>query len=193
MGKGRVEAFTDGVVAIIITITVLEMHVPEAATLAAFRAELPILLAYVLSFVNVGIYWNNHHHMLHATQHVDGSVLWANMFMLFWLSLAPWVIRWLDETGFASLPTSAYGVVFGMAAIGFIWTQARIIAVNGRDSTVARAVGSDTKGKISLVAYVAGIVTAFFAPWIAAAFYVGIALLWLIPDRRIEDELKRER
>ena len=189
MRPARVEAFTDGVVAIIITITVLEMHVPEAATLAAFRAELPILLTYALSFVNVGIYWNNHHHMLHATQHVDGSVLWANMFMLFWLSLAPWVIRWLDETGFASLPTSAYGVVFGMAAIGFIWTQARIIVVNGRDSAVARAVGSDWKGKLSLAGYCSGVVLAQITPGLAIAVYVAIALVWLLPDRRIERQL----
>ena len=193
MKTERVQAFTDGVVAIIITITVLELPVPHHADLASLRAELPILLAYVLSFVNVGIYWNNHHHMFQATEHIDGSVLWANLFMLFWMSLAPWTIRWLDESNFAAMPMAAYGLIFGMTAIGYVWTQARIIAVNGRDSTVARAVGSDTKGKISLVAYVAGIVTAFFAPWIAAALYVGIALLWLIPDRRIEDELKRER
>jgi len=193
MKTDRVQAFTDGVIAIVITITVLELPVPRHADLASLRAELPILLAYVLSFVNVGIYWNNHHHMFQATEHIDGSVLWANLFMLFWMSLAPWTIRWLDESNFAAMPMAAYGLIFGMTAIGYVWTQARIIAVNGRDSTVARAVGSDTKGKISLVAYVAGIVTAFFAPWIAAAFYVGIALLWLIPDRRIEDELKRER
>jgi uncharacterized membrane protein len=191
MKPARLEAFTDGVVAIIITITVLEMHVPEGATLAAFRAELPILLTYALSFVNVGIYWNNHHHMLHATEHVDGSVLWANLFMLFWLSLAPWVIRWLDETGFAALPTSAYGVVFGMAAIGFIWTQARIIAVNGRDSAVARAVGSDWKGKLSLAGYSAGVLLAQIASWLAITVYVAIALVWLLPDRRIERQLER--
>lgn len=193
MKTDRVQAFTDGVIAIVITITVLELPVPHHADLASLRAELPILLAYVLSFVNVGIYWNNHHHMFQATEHIDGSVLWANLFMLFWMSLAPWTIRWLDESNFAAMPMAAYGLIFGMTAIGYVWTQARIIAVNGRDSTVARAVGGDTKGKISLVAYVAGIVTAFFAPWIAAALYVGIALLWLIPDRRIEDELKRER
>jgi len=193
MKTDRVQAFTDGVIAIVITITVLELPVPHHADLASLRAELPILLAYVLSFVNVGIYWNNHHHMFQATEHIDGSVLWANLFMLFWMSLAPWTIRWLDESNFAAMPMAAYGLIFGMTAIGYVATQARIIAVNGRDSTVARAVGGDTKGKISLVAYVAGIVTAFFAPWIAAALYVGIALLWLIPDRRIEDELKRER
>jgi len=193
MKTDRVQAFTDGVIAIVITITVLELPVPHHADLASLRAELPILLAYVLSFVNVGIYWNNHHHMFQATEHIDGSVLWANLFMLFWMSLAPWTIRWLDESNFAAMPMAAYGLIFGMTAIGYVWTQARIIAVNGRDSTVARAVGGDTKGKISLVAYMAGIVTAFFAPWVAASLYVGIALLWLIPDRRIEEELKRER
>ena len=192
MQSNRLEAFTDGVIAIIITITVLELPVPHHADLASLRAEAPILLAYVLSFINVGIYWNNHHHMFQATEHIDGSVLWANLFMLFWMSLAPWVIRWLDESNFAPMPVAAYGLVFGMTAIGYVGTQARIIAVNGRDSAVARAVGADTKGKISLAAYATGIVTAFFAPWVAVALYVAIALLWLIPDRRIEDELRRE-
>jgi uncharacterized membrane protein len=193
MKTERVQAFTDGVIAIIITITVLELPVPHRADLASLRGELPILLAYALSFVNVGIYWNNHHHLFQATRHIDGSVLWANLSMLFWMSLAPWTIRWLDESNFAALPMAAYGLIFGMTAIGYMWTQARIIAINGRDSTVARAVRGDRKGKISLAAYVAGIVLAFFQPWIAAALYIGISLVWLIPDRRIEDELKRER
>lgn len=192
MKTDRVQAFTDGVIAIIITITVLELPVPHRADLASLRGELPILFAYAVSFVNVGIYWNNHHHMFQATKHVDGSVLWANLFMLFWMSLAPWTIRWLDESDFAALPMSAYGVVFGMTAIGYTWTQARIIAINGRDSTVARAVGGDIKGKVSLAAYAAGVALAFVAPWLAAAFYAGIALIWLIPDRRIEEELRRE-
>ena len=192
MKSNRLEAFTDGVIAIIITITVLELPVPHHADLASLRMEAPILLAYVLSFVNVGIYWNNHHHMFQATEHIDGSVLWANLFMLFWMSLAPWCIRWLDESSFAAMPVAAYGLIFGMTAIGYFWTQARIIAVNGRDSAVARAVGNDTKGKISLAGYIGGIVTAFFVPWVAVALYVGVALLWLIPDRRIENELHRE-
>ncbi|MBW8745477.1 MAG: DUF1211 domain-containing protein [Sphingomonas sp.] len=193
MKTERVQAFTDGVIAIIITITVLELPVPHHADLAALRGELPILFAYVLSFVNVGIYWNNHHHLFQATRHVDGSVLWANLFMLFWMSLAPWTIRWLDESDFAALPMAAYGVIFGMSALGYIVMQARIIAINGRDSTVGRAVGNDIKGKISLAAYAAGAVSAFIQPWIAGALYTGIALVWLIPDRRIEDELRRER
>lgn len=190
MKAGRLEAFTDGVVAIIITIAVLELPVPHGHDLAALKASAPILLAYVLSFVNVGIYWNNHHHMLHATDRIDGSVLWANLFMLFWLSLAPWVIRWLDETEFAAMPTAAYGLIFGMAAIGYIWTQARIIAVNGPGSAVAHAVGGDTKGKISMAMYAAGIVAAFVAPWVSDVLYVAIAVIWLIPDRRIERELR---
>jgi len=192
MKTDRVQAFTDGVIAIIITITVLELPVPHHADLASLRGELPILLAYVVSFVNVGIYWNNHHHLFQATKHIDGSVLWANLFMLFWMSLAPWTIRWLDESDFAALPMAAYGLIFGMTAIGYIWTQARIIAVNGKDSTIARAVGNDTKGKISLAAYGGGIGLAFVQPWLAAALYAGVALVWLIPDRRIEDELRRE-
>ena len=192
MKTERIQAFTDGVVAIIITITVLELPVPHHADLASLRAVAPILLAYVLSFVNVGIYWNNHHHLLQATERVDGSVLWANLFMLFWMSLAPWCIRWLDESGFAAMPVAGFGLIFGMTAIGYLWTQTRIIAVNGRDSLVARAVGSDRKGKYSLAAYASGVVLAFVAPWLACAIYVGIALLWLIPDRRIEDELHRQ-
>jgi len=192
MKTERLQAFTDGVIAIIITITVLELPVPHRADFLSLRGELPILLAYALSFVNVGIYWNNHHHLFQATRHIDGSVLWANLFMLFWMSLAPWTIRWLDESNFAALPMAAYGLIFGMTAIGYMWTQMRIIAINGRDSTVARAVRGDRKGKISLAAYVAGIILAFFAPWLAAALYIGISLVWLIPDRRIEDELKRE-
>jgi uncharacterized membrane protein len=142
--------------------------------------------------VNVGIYWNNHHHMFQATKHIDGSVLWANLFMLFWMSLAPWMIRWLDESNFAAMPMAAYGVIFGMTSIGYMAMQARIIAINGHESTIARAVGTDIKGKISLAGYGAGIVIAFISPLVAAALYVGIALLWLIPDRRIEDELRRE-
>lgn len=189
MRSGRLEAFTDGVIAIIITITVLEMPVPHGATLAGVRAALPVLVAYALSFANVGLYWNNHHHMLQATERIDGSVLWANLFMLFWMSLVPWVIRWLDEAGFGAMPTAAYGVVLGMTAIGYRWTQARIIAVNGRDSAVARAVGRDRKGRGSLILYFAGVPIAFRAPYVADAIYIGIALLWLLPDRRIERAL----
>ena len=191
MKSNRLEAFTDGVVAIIITITVLELPVPHHADLVSLRAQAPILLAYALSFVTVGIYWNNHHHMLQATEHIDGSVLWANLFMLFWMSLAPWEIRWLDESNFAPMPIAAFGVVFIMTSIGYIWTQARIIAVNGRDSVVARAVGGDAKGRVSLAGYALAIMLAFILPWASCAIYASIALLWLVPDRRIEHELHK--
>ena len=191
MKSNRLEAFTDGVVAIIITITVLELPVPHHADLLSLRAQAPILLAYALSFVTVGIYWNNHHHMLQATEHIDGSVLWANLFMLFWMSLAPWEIRWLDESNFAPMPIAAFGVVFIMTSIGYIWTQARIIAVNGRDSVVARAVGGDAKGRVSLAGYALAIMLAFILPWASCAIYASIALLWLVPDRRIEHELHK--
>jgi uncharacterized membrane protein len=188
----RLEAFTDGVVAIIITITVLEMRVPHIASLAGLRAVAPVLAAYALAFVNVGIYWNNHHHLLHATNKVDGRVLWANLFMLFWLSLVPWVIRWADETGFPSLPVAAYGFILAFAALGYIWTQAEIIRVNGGDSIVAKAVGGDRKGKLSLVGYTAGLAAAFITPWLAGLFYLAVSMSWFIPDRRIERELEDE-
>lgn len=190
MRAERLEAFTDGVVAIIITITVLEMKVPAAPSLPALLAAAPVLLAYVLSFLNVGLYWNNHHHMFQAASHVDGRVLWANLFMLFWLSLVPWVIRWLDDGGFAALPTAAYGVVLGFAGAGYSWTQAELIRVNGHDSAVARAVGGDWKGKLSMVGYAAAVVVAFVMPAAAIAIYVAIALSWFIPDRRIERQLR---
>src|SRR6266436_2800691 len=165
MTKGRLEAFTDGVIAIIITIMVLELKVPQGADLAALQASVPVFLAYVLSFVNVGIYWNNHHHMLHATDRIDGRVLWANLFLLFWLSLVPFMIRWMDEVGITALPTAAYGVVLAMAAIGYTQLQAAIVACNGQSSKLAAAVGNDFKGKISLALYVAAIPLAFVSPW----------------------------
>jgi uncharacterized membrane protein len=191
MKSERVQAFTDGVIAIIITITVLELPVPHHADLVSLRTEAPILLAYALSFVTVGIYWTNHHHLFQATEHIDGSVLWANLFMLFWMSLAPWEIRWLDESNFAPMPIAGFGLVYILTAIGYIWTQMRIIAVNGPDSPVARAIGGDAKGKISVCGYALAILLAFVLPWLSCAIYVAIALVWLIPDRRIEDELKR--
>jgi uncharacterized membrane protein len=190
MGKGRLEAFTDGVIAIIITIMVLELKVPHGADFAALESSIPVLLAYVLSFVNVGIFWANHHHMLHATDRIDGKVLWANLFLLFWLSLVPFVIRWMDEAGFTALPTAAYGVVLGMAAIGYTVLQAAIVALNGRSSRLAEAVGHDFKGKVSIVMYAASVPLAFVSPWIAITLYVAVALVWLVPDRRIETKLK---
>ena len=186
MDSNRLEAFTDGVVAIIITIMVLELKVPSDGSFAALQQSVPILLAYVLSFVNVGLYWNNHHHMLHATDRIDGKVLWANLFLLFWLSLVPFVIRWLDASHFSPAATAAYGVVLGMAAIAYALTARAIIACNGPDSAVARAIGRDRKGKLSIVLYAVAIPLAFFLQWLAAMLYVFVILLWLIPDRRIE-------
>jgi len=186
MGKQRLEAFTDGVIAIIITIMVLEIKVPSGPGLAALAASVPILLTYALSFANVGIFWNNHHHMLHVTERINGTVLWANLFLLFWMSLIPFVIRWIDETHFAAIPTAGYGVVLAMSAIAYVWLQRSIIAVEGAHSKLARAIGRDLKGKISLLLYIVGIALAFVRPWLAIAVYVLIALLWFIPDRRIE-------
>ena len=192
MKSARVEAFTDGVVAIIITIMVLELKVPHSDDLAGLLHSAPLFAAYALSFVNVGLYWANHHHMFHATEHVDGKVIWANMSLLFWLSLVPFVIRWIDEVGFTPWPTAAYGIVLGLAAISYQLTERAIIAVNGRDSTVARAVGVDRKGTLSLLGYIVAVPLAFVAPWIAISLYVLISAVWLIPDRRIEKELIRQ-
>jgi uncharacterized membrane protein len=186
VAKGRLEAFTDGVVAIIITIMVLEVKVPHGTDLTALKAGAPIFLAYILSYINVGIFWNNHHHMLQVTERIDGRVLWCNLFLLFWLSLVPFVIRWIDEAGITPLPTAAYGAVLAMAAVGYTLLQRAIIAANGRTSRLATALGRDIKGKLSLSAYVAAIPVAFFYTWIAVALYIAVALMWLVPDRRIE-------
>jgi TMEM175 potassium channel family protein len=191
MEPARLEAFTDGVVAIIITIMVLEIRVPHGADLAALQADVPVLLAYLLSYVNVGIFWNNHHHMLHVTERIDGKVLWANLGLLFWLSLVPFVIRWIDEAGFTALPTAAYGIVLACAAVSYIILQRQIIAVNGHDSRLAVALGSDFKGKLSLALYLAAIPLAFARPWIAIVLYVTVALSWLVPDTRIEALVNR--
>ncbi|MBV9344743.1 MAG: DUF1211 domain-containing protein [Gammaproteobacteria bacterium] len=189
MNRARLEAFTDGVIAIIITIMVLEIHVPAGHDWSALRAEVPILLAYVLAYVNVGIFWNNHHHMLHAAERVNGRVLWANLLLLFWLSLVPFVIRWMDEAGFAAAPVAAYGVVLSGAAVGYTLLERVLIAYNGPHSRLARAVGSDRKGKLSLLGYLLSIPLAFYQPLASLAVYVLIALVWLVPDRRIEAHL----
>jgi Predicted integral membrane protein len=191
MSKNRLEAFSDGVIAIIITIMVLEIRVPHGADLTALQADVPVLLAYLLSYVNVGIFWNNHHHMLQVTERIDGKVLWANLGLLFWLSLVPFVIRWIDEAGFTALPTAAYGVVLACASVSYIILQRQIIAVNGHDSRLAVALGSDFKGKLSLALYLAAIPLAFARPWIAIVFYVTVALSWLVPDTRIEALVNR--
>jgi uncharacterized membrane protein len=192
MRKGRLEAFSDGVIAIIITIMVLELKVPHGTDVAALRPLLPLFLSYVLSFVNIGIYWNNHHHLLHAARQVNGRVLWANLLLLFWLSLIPFFTGWMGENHFASLPTALYGVVVLMAAFSYVVLQRAIVAADGPDSPLARAVGPDRKGLVSRLAYMAAIAGAFIRPWIAWTLYVAVALLWFVPDRRIERVLMRE-
>ena len=192
MGKGRLEAFSDGVLAIIITIMVLEMKVPHGDSIAALRPLVPVFLSYVLSFVYIGIYWNNHHHMLHATQKVSGTVLWANLHLLFWLSLIPFATGWMGENHFAPAPTALYGVPLLMAAIAYWLLQKAILVNQGQDSLLRVAVGSDLKGKISPVLYVVAIPLAFVVPWLAGAIYVGVALMWLVPDRRIEEKVEEE-
>ena len=187
MGKGRLEAFSDGVIAIIITIMVLEMKVPHTPSLQALAPVLPVFLSYVLSFVYVGIYWNNHHHMLHVAPHVNGGALWANLHLLFWLSLFPFATAWMGENRFAALPTLLYGVVLLMAAIAYWILQRQLIAAGA--TQLRRAVGRDWKGKLSPLLYLAGIAAASWSPALAQAIYVAVALMWLVPDRRIEREL----
>lgn len=189
MGKARLEAFSDGVLAIIITIMVLEMKVPHGDDLSALRPLIPVFLSYVLSFVYLGIYWNNHHHMLHTTQHVTGTVLWANLHLLFWLSLFPFVTGWMGENHFASAPTALYGVVLLLAAIAYWVLQRAIISSQGSNSLLAKAVGRDVKGKLSPLLYALAIPLAFLEQWIAGGIYVLVALMWLVPDRRIERAL----
>jgi uncharacterized membrane protein len=189
MGKNRLEAFSDGVLAIVITIMVLELKVPRGASPEALAGLWPVFLSYVLSFVNVGIYWNNHHHLLHTVKHVSGAILWANMHLLFWLSLFPFTTGWMGENQFAPWPVAVYGVVLLMAAVSYYVLVRAIISVHGRDSALARAVGQDWKGKIPLVAYAAAIGLAFVNPWISCALYVAVALMWLVPDKRIERTL----
>ncbi|HEX6631809.1 MAG TPA: TMEM175 family protein [Gemmatimonadaceae bacterium] len=186
MSTTRLEAFSDGVLAIIITIMVLELRPPHEVSLEALRPLLPVLLSYVLSFIYLGIYWNNHHHMLHVTRRVNGTILWANLHLLFWLSLVPFVTAWMGENHFAPVPTAAYGVVLLLAAIAYWVLQGRIVASQGPASVLAAAVGRDLKGKLSPLLYVLAIALAFVRPWLSEALYVGTALMWLIPDRRIE-------
>ncbi len=186
MTTGRLETFSDGVLAIIITIMVLEMKVPHGAEFGALQPLIPVLLSYVLSFIYLGIYWNNHHHMMHVVHRVSGGVLWANLHLLFWLSLVPFVTGWMGENHFAPAPMALYGVVLLMAAISYTILLGAILRVEGRDSLIARAVGMDRKGKLSMLLYVVGIAASFFSSWVSGAMYVAVALIWLIPDRRIE-------
>ena len=189
MGTNRLEAFSDGVLAIIITIMVLELKVPHHASLDALAPLTPVFLSYVLSFIYVGIYWNNHHHMLHACHHVNGGVLWANLHLLFWLSLFPFATGWMGENHFEAVPTAAYGVVLLMAAIAYWLLQQTLIRSQGKDSLLRKAVGGDWKGKLSPALYILGIVAAFWNHAISQALYVLVALIWLVPDRRIEHTL----
>ena len=186
MGKGRLEAFSDAVIAIIITIMVLEMKVPLGHSPEDLKPLVPVFLSYLLSFVYVGIYWNNHHHMLHACQLISGGVLWANLHLLFWLSLFPFVSGWMGETHFAAWPSAIYGIVLLMAACAYWILQQTIIAVEGTGSVLKRAVGKDWKGKLSPLVYLTAIASTFFLPWLAQVLYVFVALIWLVPDRRIE-------
>lgn len=186
MNKSRLEAFSDGVIAVIITIMVLEMKPPHGTSVQALRPVVPVFLSYILSFVNVGIYWNNHHHLLHAAQRVNGAVLWANLHLLFWLSVIPFATAWMDENQFQPWPVAIYGIDLLMAGVAyFILTQA-LLHLHGKSSTLAASIGNDRKGKLSVVIYAAAIPLAFVRPWIAGACYVIVAVMWLIPDRRIE-------
>lgn len=189
MKPARLEAFSDGVIAIIITIAVLGLDVPEGPDLKALAKEAPVLMVYVLSYLNVGLYWNNHHHLFQTAERVDGRVLWANLFLLFWLSLAPFVIRWLDASNFSSAPTAAFGVVMGMASVGWSLTQRALILCNGEDSRVARAVGNDRKGRVTLGLHALAVPLAFVHPLVAIALYAAAVMAWIIPDQRFERAL----
>jgi uncharacterized membrane protein len=189
MNKGRLEAFSDGVIAILITIMVLELKIPHGADWQALRPTVPVFLTYVLSFINLGIYWNNHHHLLYAARQINGKILWANMHLLFWLSLIPFVTGWMGENHFAPLPTAIYGVVLLLAAVAYYILQRSIIAQQGPDSKLEAAIGKDIKGKLSPLLYLAAIPLAFINQWVSDGLYVLVALIWLIPDRRIESKL----
>jgi uncharacterized membrane protein len=193
MGTGRLEAFSDGVLAIIITIMVLEFEVPHSADLSALVPLLPIVISYILSFVYIGIYWNNHHHMLHVTEHVNGSVLWANLHLLFWLSLVPFVTAWMGENHFDPIPTAAYGVVLLLAAMAYWILERAILRQEGPESVLRSAIGTDWKGKLSPAIYAVAIPVALVAPWAAGLMYGAVAVLWLLPDPRIERALVARR
>ncbi len=191
MGKGRLEAFSDGVLAIIITIMVLELKIPEGAGIEALVPMLPNFFSYVLSFVYVGIYWNNHHHLLHAAGSVSGGVLWSNLNLLFWLSLFPFSTSWMGGNHFEPLPTATYGAVLFMAAIAYNILQRSIMATDGCSSVLRKAIGADWKGKVSMALYLSAVGVAFVAPWLAQVIYVAVALLWLVPDKRIEQAVNQ--
>jgi uncharacterized membrane protein len=189
MRKERLVAFSDGVFAVIITIMVLDLKVPHGTDLGALRSTLPVFLVYVLSFVNVGIYWNNHHHLLYACERIDGRVMWSNLHLLFWLSLIPFTTAWMGENHFAPIPTAVYGAVLILAAVAYWILVTALVAANGAGSMLARAIGSDLKGRLSIVIYALGIACAFLNQWIADALYVLVAVIWLVPDPRIEKKI----
>jgi len=186
MKTSRLEAFSDGVIAVIITIMVLDLKIPRGIDLRALASDLPTFVTYALSFITTGIYWNNHHHMLHATKRIDGRIMWANLHLLFWLSLIPFTTGWAGENYFAPVPTAAYGFVLMMAAVAYTLLQTAIVAYNGTDSELAKAIGNDWKGKLSLASYIVSIPVAFFAPLLSLALFIAVAVLWFAPDRRIE-------
>ncbi len=186
MNKSRLEAFSDGVLAVIITIMVLEMKPPHGASVQALRPVVPVFLSYTLSFVYIAIYWNNHHHLLHATQRVNGATLWANLHLLFWLSVVPFTTAWMDQNHFQSWPVAVYGMDLLMAGLAYFILTQTLLHIHGRDSTLAKSIGSDRKGKVSMAVYAAAIPLAFVKTWIAGACYVIVVVMWLIPDRRIE-------
>ncbi len=192
MGKNRLEAFSDGVIAIIITIMVLELKVPHGTDFESLKPLLPVFLSYVLSFVYIGIYWNNHHHMLHMVKHVTGAMLWSNLHLLFWLSLLPFVTGWMGENHFSALPLAMYGVILMMAGFAYWLLQQTIISSQGENSILAQAVGRDVKGKLSVILYMLAIGVTIFCPWLAALIYTLVACMWLVPDRRIEGALAEE-
>ncbi len=193
MGKGRLEAFSDGVLAIIITIMVLEMKVPHGDSLASLKPLLPVFMSYILSFVYIGIYWNNHHHMLHVTRQVSGRALWANMHLLFWLSLVPFVTGWMGENNFAKLPVILYGFVLMMAGVAYYILAHILAGLHGKDSTLAIAIGKDRKGILSVVLYAIGIPLCFINPWLGFFIYVCVAVIWFVPDTRIEKRLAADK
>lgn len=189
MEKNRLEAFSDGVIAIIITIMVLEMKVPHGTTLHDLLPLIPVFFSYVLSFVFVGIYWNNHHHMLHATSKVNGRILWANMHLLFWLSLVPFVTGWMGENNFSTIPVALYGVDMLMAGIAYYLLTHSLITYHGKNSTISKAIGKDRKGLTSILLYTIAIPAAFISPWLSLIIYVGVAMMWFVPDKRIEENI----
>ena len=193
MNKGRLEAFSDGVMAIIITIMVLELRIPQGEDIEALRPLIPVFLSYCMSFVFLGIYWSNHHHLLQVVRHVNGPILWANLHLLFWLSLTPAITGWMGDTHFASWPVAIYGVVLFMSAVAYYILTLTLLSEHGKDSAIAAALGRDFKGKISIVFYIAGIAIAAWQPVIATLVYVFVALMWLVPDRRMERAVRESR